>query len=318
MKKCEKYRQWMWLKIYNELTENQKHELTAHLKECSDCALDLEEINETKTVLDKKIQLKPTAAFLEQSRTELHQRLLLATQPKYRSNWQKKLWEIISLDFSPALRFSTAVAMLLIGFLAGNWVFKTATVQPDFFDKQFQLLPETKIAGVESIDYDPDSRQVLMKLNMLKQFTIQGDMEKPEIKQLLARTLVSEERPNIRLKTVGALSMTKSYDEEVINALAEVSKNDDNPGIRLKAIRLLTDMPINSSTKSAVTNVLVHVLLNEENSAIRNEAIDGLSKLRNGSLDPIIFNAANNDPSEYVRSKAATMLQRTENPDVPD
>lgn len=318
MNQCEKYRQLMWLQLYDELNENQKSELNDHLQGCPDCVLNLEEINESKILLDTKIQLKPTASFLEQNRTELHQRLLLATQHKYRINWKKKMWEMLSLNFSPALRFSTAVAMLLIGILFGNLLFKAEPLEEDLARQQFPPLSETNIASVESIDYNPDTRQVVMKLNTTKQLTVQGDMERPEIKQLLARTLISEERPNIRLKTVGALSLTRSYDEHVINALVEVLENDENPGIRLKAIRLLTDTPVNTSIKTVVTNALIHVLLKEKNSAIRNEAIDGLSKLRNGSLDPIIFNAAKNDTSEYVRSKAAIMLQRTENPDVPD
>jgi len=317
MKQCEKYRKWMWLKLYDELNEDQNAELVAHLNNCPDCVIDLEEINETKILLDKKIQLKPTVSFLEQNRTELHQRLLLATQPKYRSNWKKKIWEIVSLDFSPALRFSTAVAMLLIGFLGGSLVYKAKTLEEDFTKQQFSSLSETNITGVESIDYDPETRQVSMKLNTMKQLTVQGDMERPEIKQLLAQTLISEKRPNIRLKTVGALALSKSYDNQVINALSKVLEKDENPGIRLKAIRLLTKMPINTSIKNIVTKVLVNVLLKETNSAIRNEAIDGLNKLRNGSVDPIIYNAAKNDSSEYVRSQAAIMLQRTQNPDVP-
>ena len=317
MKQCEKYRQWMWLKLYNELNENQKGELTNHLHGCPDCVLDLEEINQTKILLDKKIQLKPTASFLDQNRTELHQRLLLATQSKYRSSWKKKMWAILSLEFSPVLRFSTAVAMLLIGILFGNLLFKAETVEEDLIQQQFSLLSETNVTGVESINYDPVTRQVVMKLNTMKQLIIQGDMERPEMKQLLVHTLTSEERPNIRLKTVGALALTQSHDNEVIDALIEVLEKDENPGIRLKAIRLLTRIPINTSIKNVVTKVLVHVLLKETNSAIRNEAIDGLNKLKNGSVDAIIYNAAKNDSSEYVRSQAAIMLQRTENPAVP-
>jgi hypothetical protein len=317
MKQCEKYRQLMWLKHYDELNKDQESELKNHLHDCPDCVLDLEEISQTKMLLDKKIQLKPTASFLDQNRTELHQRLLLATQSKYRSSWQKKMWAILSLEFSPVLRFSTAVAMLLIGLLFGNLLFKAETVEEDFAQQQFSVLSETNVTGVESINYDPDTRQVVMKLNTMKQLIIQGDMERPEMKQLLVQTLINEERPNIRLKTVGALSLTKSYDQQIINALVEVLENDENPGIRLKAVRLLKQIPINSSIKNLMTNVLIHVLLKEENSAIRNEAIDGLDKLKNGSHDPIIFNAARNDTSEYVRSQAAIMLQRTENPDVP-
>ena len=61
MKKCEKYQRWMWLKLYDELDEEQQNELSKHLHGCTDCVLDFEEINETKKLLDNKIQQKPTA-----------------------------------------------------------------------------------------------------------------------------------------------------------------------------------------------------------------------------------------------------------------
>ena len=316
MKQCKKYRQWIWLAVYDELKEREKKLLDEHIKACADCLLDFEEAKQTKNLLDKKIQLKPTASLMEESRTELHQRLLLATELRYKTKLIKKIWGFISLDFSPALRFSTALAMLLIGILIGKWMFINKVSEKDFNEQQSSLLSNLNIAGVESINYDPMTHQVSMKLNTMKQLTIQGDMDTPEIKHLLAQTLMSE-RPNIRLKTVGALSMTKSFDQQVIKALIEVLENDENPGIRLKTIKLLTTIPFNASIKNLITKVLIRVLLKEDNSAIRNEAIDGLDKLKNGSIEPIIYNAARNDSSEYVRSKAALILQRTENPEIP-
>ena len=318
MKQCKKYRQWIWPAVYDELKEREKKLLDEHIEGCADCLLDFEEAKQTKNLLDKKIQLKPTASLMEESRTELHQRLLLATQPGYKTKWIKKMWQFISLDFSPALRFSTVLAMLLIGILIGKWMFINKVSEKDFNEQQFSLLSNLNIAGVESINYDPMTHQVSMKLNTMKQLTIQGDMDTPEIKHLLAQTLMTEERPNIRLKTVGALSMTKSFDQQVIKALIEVLENDENPGIRLKAIKLLTTIPFNGSIKNLITKVLIRVLLKEDNSAIRNEAIDGLNKFKNGSIEPIIYNAARNNSSEYVRSKAALILQRIENPEVPE
>jgi len=317
MKQCKKYQQWIWLNVYDELNEVEKKLLDEHIQVCAECLLDFEEAKQTKALLDKKIQRQPTALLLKENRAELHQRLLLATQPKLKSAWIKKIWQFVSLDFSPTLRFSTALAMLLIGILIGN-MFVSKITQKDFSDQALPFLPNLNVTGVESINYDQETNQVSMKLHTMKQLTIQGDMDSPEIKHLLANSLLNEERPNIRLKTVAALSMTKSFDQQVVKALIEVLENDENPGIRLKAIKLLTTIPFNTSIKNLITKVLIRVLLKEKNSAIRNEAIDGLTKLKNGSVEPFIYNAARNDSSEYVRSKAALILQRTENPGIPN
>jgi len=147
---------------------------------------------------------------------------------------------------------------------------------------------------------------------------IQGDVEKPEIQELLAQTLLNEDRPNIRLKTVRALQNTHKIDDNVISALSEVIDKEENPGIRLKAVKLLTSIPITSSIKDVLTQVLVRVFLNDSNSAIRIEAFEGLSKVDNGSVTPVIFSAAKNDSSEYIRTKAKKILERTENPALPE
>ena len=81
---------------------------------------------------------------------------------------------------------------------------------------------------------------------------------------------------------------------------------------------MLTSIPITSSVKEILAKVLVRVFLNDSNSAIRIEAFKGLSKIDNGSVAPVIFNAAKNDSSEYIRSKANQILDRTENPVVPE
>lgn len=315
MKKCDYYSQLIWLDIYDDIGDEQKKELEGHLKRCAECRMDLEEARQIKKLLNQKMQLKVTEKNLTENRAELHERLLLLTQPKVRSMWFEYIKKIVTLDFSPMLRFSTALALLILGVLVGKYIL--ASNQKAQFEQQFLLsgLKSGNFAGVESIDYNPTTQQVSMRVNTMNRLNIQGELNKPEIQQILAQTLMVEERPNILLKTVGALTNTKNFEQNVLTALIDVLENDENVGVRLKTIKLLNTMPINDSVKDIMIRVLVKVLLKEKNSAIRIEAINGLSKIKDESVNPIFFNAAENDSNEYVRYRAAHSLQRLKNPD---
>jgi hypothetical protein len=314
MKNCKQFRSWIWLAGYDELPAEQRKLLEEHLKTCSECQLDVEEAMSAKKLMDQKIQFAPTEFQLESSRAELHQRLLLLTQARYHKDWKAKLWQIVSLDFTPALRFATAVALLVIGLFAGKMIFTAEKRGLELSQQQLSEALTSNVSNIESIEYNPATRQVSIKMNTLNDVTIQGDVEKPEIQQLLAQSLVGEERPDMKLKTVRALGNTRTLDVKTLSSLSELIDKEENAGIRLKAVRLLTSIPITSAVKDILTQVLVRVLLNDSNSAIRIEAFKGLSKIGNGSATPVIFNAARNDSSEYIRTKAKQMLERTENP----
>lgn len=317
MEKCQQFQQWIWLAVYNELPVDQQKTLAEHLKECPECQLDHEDAMETIKLFDQKVQIEPTDVHLEANRAELHQRLLLMTQPGFQKKWFAKLWQIISLDFAPVLRFATAAALLIVGILLGKIFFSQDTLKLASAQQPYPDLFGSNFSNIESIQYDPATRQVSITMNTVNDVTIQGDLEKPEIQRVLAQTLMTDERPDIRLKTVRALQNTKIFDEKIIFALKEVVDKEENAGIRLKAVKLLTSIPISSSVKEILANVLVRVFLNDSNSAIRIEAFKGLSKIDNDSVAPVIFNAAKNDSSEYIRSKANQILDRTENPAVP-
>lgn len=318
MEKCQQFRQWIWLAVYNELPVDQENKFEEHIKECPDCQLDYEEAMETIKFFDQKIQLEPTDVQLETNRAELHQRLLLMTQPGFQKKWLAKLWQIISLDFDPGWRFATAAAILIIGIFLGKIFFTQDILKLASGQQPSPGLFGSNISNIESIQYDPITRQVSITMNTINDVTIQGDVEKPEIQQVLAQALMTDERPDVRLKTVRTLQNTKTLDEKVVYALREVVDKEENPGIRLKAVKLLTSIPITSSVKEILAKVLVRVFLSDSNSAIRIEAFKGLSKIDNGSVAPVIFNAAKNDSSEYIRSKANQILERTENPVVPE
>jgi hypothetical protein len=314
MRKCQQFRQCIWQAAYNELPLEQKKILEEHITDCPECQLDYEQTTKTVRLFDNKIQLEPTGVQIETSRAELHQRLLLITRPGFQKKWLTKFWRIISLDFAPALRFATAAALLIVGLFLGRIFFSQSNLKIESDQQLLPCLIESDISSIQSIQYDPTTRKVSIKLNTFNDVIVQGNLATPEIQEILLQSLRTEERPDVKLKTVRALQHTKSLNENVIRALSDLIEKEDNPGIRLKAVKLLTTIPITPSIKDVLVQVLVRILLNDSNSAIRIEAFKGLSKFDNGASTSVIFNAARSDSSEYIRTKAKQILERTENP----
>ena len=313
MKKCKQFHRLIWLSVYDEISDEQQNLLKEHLKDCAECQLDFEEAQQTVKLLNQKLQITPSEKMMKEIRTELHQRLLLMTQPKVKKNWLKAVKQIVTLDLPPALRFSAAVVMLLFGIIIGRFFFTPESMN---FQQNFPDLDNTKIANVRSVYYDPASGNISIQLSTFNNLTVEGSPEKPEIQQLLAKTLLLENRPNIRLETVNVLTHTRSFNRQVIEALIQVLEKDENPGIRLKAVKLLSVIPVDSSLRDLITRIFLKVLLKEKNTAIRIQALNGLEKLTEKSFIPALYQAAKKDTNEYIRNKAVHIIERIENPKI--
>jgi len=301
MKKCKKYNEWIWLDMYQELQPAEKQELTSHLESCAECRLDYAEAVETITSLNRKAQLDPTLAELENSRSELHQRLFIVKQSQLqRAGLINKFKMILSFDFAPQFRLAYVLVVLLIGVVLGKFVIQ---------DSGGITSGEMLIADINNIKYDSESHKVVMKVKTFDERIVSGNINEPEIQALLAQAMITSERPNVRLNLVDMLYGAQKLDRETQAALVEVAETDDNPGMRLKAIRLLNTLPLNEQVQEMLFNSLIRVMLHEPNTAIRNEAIDGLTKVGQEEFAGLLLDAAKEDTSGYLQYKAAN-LQR--------
>ena len=122
-----------------------------------------------------------------------------------------------------------------------------------------------------------------------------------------------EEHPGLRLDAVKAAGAKSISDEELEDALIYAMKNDEIDGVRLKAAKVLTNLPINEKIKRA----FIRVLIRDANSAIRIEALNALSGIK-GEADvrPIFRNASQDDGNEFIRLQASKALERLENPNI--
>jgi hypothetical protein len=307
MRNCKKYEELMWLSLYDELKADERQSLEDHLKICSQCQVNFQQLQHSFKLIDQKIQFEPTESALQSFRGDLHQQLLfLRHKNHYEFSFWSKLWKVLSLDFSPRVRFTTVFAVMFFGvFLGGlamhyqiNKIIPSGQFKPPIFDR------------AELIRYDPVSKQALIKFNAVTEQTVTGSLEQPEIQRLLAQSLMKDDRVNFRLKTMQTISAIKNYHEPLIQALIEVLLNDENSGIRLKTAKLLNTLPMTDETKEQLIAAYSQVLLTEKNSAIRNEAIDGLTRINDFDSHQLVIDVAKKDSNQYLKYKANQLSNR--------
>ncbi|NOZ62691.1 MAG: hypothetical protein GXO74_13550 [Calditrichaeota bacterium] len=311
----KKYKKWIWLSLYDELEAREQDDLQKHIDSCDECRRERELARQFCEQLSGKEVIRVSDELLRQSRDALFHRVRMAARYGARREWLERLRHIVVLDFRPQWQMAIALGLLGVGILLGAKFFRhPARLNPALLE-QIARQGEA-VQQIENVSFDQRKNQVVVRYQTVQRHSLQGNPNDPQIQRLLIQTLISDSRPNLRLRSVNALQDTKSFDQRVLDALIEVLENDDNSGVRLKAIKILNSIPWSESVQVALTRVFIKVLLQEKNSAVRIQAIDGLERIRHKDAVSVLHKAAEKDSNDYVRNKAAVLLERIKNPEI--
>jgi HEAT repeat protein len=140
-----------------------------------------------------------------------------------------------------------------------------------------------------------------------------GSVNDPQIQKVLTHAMLNDDNPGVRLRAVNAITAPRveQPDNELKAALILALKTDPNAGVRREALNALQRYP----PDNAVKNALLHTLLTDKNPGLRIAAINGFDSLRarGQSADQSIVSALRNrmlsDDNTYIRMRAKTVLQ---------
>lgn len=320
MLKCDKFKKLIPLDLYNELSADERKELEEHLKSCQQCRKEWQEVHEFIRKMNKKIEIEPSDALLVQNRNLLRERLKIKSSFPLIGRWIGQIIGFFQYRPQQILRFSVGLALILIGFFVGRFLMPTGKsvdleklFLANYYGSGIQKLASTeisdpKIINFQTVKYSPNVDQVEICFNMLNQVALRGTLYDAPIRDLLTYAVRNTDHPGIRLQSVKALGSRYLEDEDVQNSLIHVLEHDENAGMRLKAIKILKQMPLSQQIK----NSLIKILFKDLNPSIRMEAVDALSKWPEKDIQPTLINAAREDDNEYVRFKASKILERRE------
>jgi len=222
---------------------------------------------------------------------------------KQSSGWQRWIFDpgawLQQVRFSPAL----AAAILMVGFTAG--ALATYQIGSRRGSAATAAPAESSIAGIRGITQEPGTNNVQVKYDRLVPDSMQGSMDDPRIQQLLLYAARNNENSGVRMDSINLLTR-RPQDNRVREALMYALRYDRNPGVRLKALEGLGPYV---SEDLRVRNAVLEALLGDSNPGLRIEAMRLLEAVKpDSSVRSAFRQLAEQDENDFIRRESRRVL----------
>jgi anti-sigma factor RsiW len=303
---CDWVKQNVALYVYEELPDDQRHELEQHVERCQSCAVELGAIRAFHSAMSAVPTAEPAPNLLAASRMRLSEALEDAEQHR---GWNRFTFDLAGWLHQARMAPALVVALIMIGFVGGGIAGWQVTRNSGAFDRTAAgatpQSAEASIAAIRGITQDPASNSVRIKYDTLQPQTANGSLDDPKIQQLLLYAARSNYNSGVRMDSVNILTR-KPEDEKVRQALMFSLRYDNNPGVRLKALQALGDY-VKSDTR--VRDAVLDALMRDSNAGVRSTAITMLQPVvADGSVRQVLQHLADTDKNQYIRSESRRVL----------
>jgi hypothetical protein len=307
---CDWTRDNIVLYIYEELPDDAKFALERHIQHCVTCRKELEAARELKDNMSALPVQEVSPNFLTSSRMELQEALEHAQQSR---GWGRFVFDFAGWMHQIRLAPALTAALLMIGFAGGTITTYQVTKggpRPPIIESP--PASQANIVGVTSVTPQENSNKVTIKYDTLSPQTYVGDINDPNIRNLLLLATRNTRNAEVTLNSIDVLR-SRPEDDTVREALIYALRYDSNPGVRLKALGgLRSYVKDDVHVRDAVLEALMH----DTNAGVRAEAIGMLDPVKaDTSVRDTLLVLAERDQNKYIRSESKRILGSTPNLD---
>ena len=334
MPDCDALRENLPLLLTESLDPVRREVTHQHIETCPMCAAEWSAYKETWQILDTLPRLDVPARVKQRFLAEVSPATAAPNVVPFRrrgaARWLaqaaaaviiaggafyggQRLTPRVELKPTPAQVTAIQQAMPAAPFysIAESRVLPAASISP-------QIEGRPDIQNVQFTDASPSNDQIGVSFDITSHVTVTGRPTDKSMVRLLRYVLENEDKQSpSRSRAIDWVRSTYSHvgnpDPEITEALANVLRNDDNQGVRIKAADTLRSMQ--SAMTDSTREALVEALKNDPNPAVRIKAVEALAKLaRSGGnldsdmVDTLRMKASQGDENVYVRVKAAEAL----------
>jgi|GEM_PF-1273044 len=297
--KCEKFKELLSDYSLNEIPANVRGTMEAHRNECVECAV----LWEDYQAFSAMFRHMPEPQVSDEDMDRLHGRIMDSVRREQFRTYADPVKEKRGLSMKPWWNtVAVAAATLVFGLFVGRFISGGGAGGPAVMPGQ------TASVAPEGFDIEDIRIQVVnhttgdleIEYSQKQDRKVSGNVNDPYIQKLLAYAMVKDENPGTRLRSV-KLSTEMQAGDEILDALMTTVRGDDNNGVRLKAMKALREFPLTE----AIKDLCVDVIANDDYPAMRMEAIQILtnsSETIEADEESVLKKAAEEDDAEGVRS----------------
>lgn len=317
--KQDKFLELLELYILGELDERDREFVETKIAESDEYKSEYETLKKFYSVIRESKPEIVEENSLQNFRKELFNTIELEREKSFSKSNSKSLLDLIFFG-----NFKSVFAMaatLLVGFFLGYVIFSSSTPQiisgnnPNEIDLDAIDRNEINISNIRFNDPFTGEGEIEINFDAIKPISYKGDLNDPQIQKLLAAALANSDNPGVRIRTVSTLSAqtekTAIVDPKIKGALINALKTDPNAGVRREALNALTKLPYDDELR----DTYLFVLGNDVNPGLKVAAINALAELKlqgrsiDNELKNVIDNELMNDDQNYIRLKAASLIQ---------
>jgi hypothetical protein len=179
----------------------------------------------------------------------------------------------------PAFRLGLAAAATLsIGFLVGYVTFHNVPAAvPVPHEQSTGNGQYSGISNIQILDVNATDGEVDIIYDQVRPVHLKTSVADQRVQDVLTYALLNDENPGVRLKAISAFEAVQmtAPPEDMKQAFLDALTSDPNAGVRLQALLLLRRLPFDKDVKSTLLFVLSH----DENPGIRVAAMNYLAEI---------------------------------------
>jgi hypothetical protein len=332
MSECDFMRESMPLLLTESLDPVRREHTHQHIEQCALCSDEWSAYQETWRVMEQLPEVEVPARVKERFLAQIN------PEPK-RDN-------VVPFRRRPALKWIAQAAAVVV--IAGGSYFAghrnqpvvvqptqatidrvTPVVQP-YSIAESRVLPASLInpniegrPDIQNVQFDRATNgdeQISLAFDITQRVTVTGQPTDKSMVRLMRYVLENEDQlgPS-RSRAIDWVRQTYSRpgnaDPEIATALANVLRNDEHQGVRIKAAETLKTLQPSVASATNTREALIDALKSDPNPAVRIKAVEALAKLASSgaqldavTLDTLRQKASQDGENVYVRMKAAEAL----------
>jgi hypothetical protein len=334
---CSDYEPLIADALFGELSPEDRRRLDQHTATCDACADELRSLQATLQFTAERERPEPPPSFWHGYWPRLARRIERKAERNPSLLARLAAWWQSITDVPPAMQWALQGALAVALVLGGFWLGRQpatpgasddlllgtdepastlADLMPASQSAQAQQASTPRLTNIEDITYDVSAGTVEIRYNAMSDVIVRGTPDDPAVQQLLQTAMLDDQNPAARLNALQAVEDTRpSANDDLVQALTYLAQTEQDPNMRLRAVRSLRALHQNtgSALQADTRDVLINILLNDANSALRIEALQALMDTAPASADqpPAYLYEVQNDSNSYVRYQAQQALQRT-------
>ncbi len=327
MSECDFMRESMPLLLTESLDPVRREDAHQHIENCTLCSDEWAAYQETWRVLEALPEVDVPARvkdrFLAQVAPERPASNVVPFQRRRALQWVAQAAAVVVIAGGSYFAGHRAQPVVV-----GQTPAQVASVQP-YSIAESRVLPASLISpniegrpDIQNVQFDraTGGDQISLAFDITSRVTVTGRPNDKSVVSLLRYVLENEDRlgPS-RSRAIDWVktmySRPGNADPEIATALANVLRNDEHQGVRIKAAETLNTLQPSAASASDTRSALIEALKNDPNPAVRIKAVEALAKLTrsgapldNATLEALQQKASQDDENVYVRMKAAEAL----------